>query len=256
MKSALSHADIERVRRIERHSAKAWPAEFSTPLFGWELRHAPQLSSRRTNSLNAVTPEAGRFSDALQSARQICRAKDIRCIIRLQPLADKEAGDYLRDSGISPQSNTTVETMTLSGTYSTDPRIRLSEHCVQAWIETYADVHAYGASERAGISAHLALVPIPQLFAVAFEDGKPCAVGRAALEDGLLGLFQLATLPTARRKGLGRAVMMALLEWGQAKGADTAYVQVESDNLGARTLYSSFGFQPLYTYDYWTLPMS
>jgi len=50
--------------------------------------------------------------------------------------------------------------------------------------------------------------------------------------------------------------MIALLEWGRTKGADTAYLQVESENLGARKLYSSLGFQPLYTYDYWTVPLS
>jgi len=247
---------LGRVRRIEDHSAKAWPAQSSTSLFGWELRLAPQLSSRRPNSLNAVAPQPGQFLDALREAQQIYRAKGAPCIVRLQPLADEEAGEYLRGCGLSPQSDTTVETIALSGTYSTDPRIRLSEDGVQSWIDTYADVHGYGGSERAGIAAHLALVPIPQVFAVAFEEGNPCAVGRAALENGLLGLFQIATLPKARRKGLGRAVMIALLEWGRTKGADTAYLQVESENLGARKLYSSLGFQPLYTYDYWTVPLS
>jgi len=59
---------IEQIQIIEGHSARAWPAQTSTPILGWELRLSPILSSKRTNSLNAVTPATGRFTEALQSA--------------------------------------------------------------------------------------------------------------------------------------------------------------------------------------------
>jgi len=245
---------IEQVRAVERHSARAWPAEYSTPILGWELRLSPILSSRRPNSLNAVAPEPGRFAQVLQSARTICRAQNVPCHVRLQPLAGQEPIDHLHALGLKGGGETVVEVLDLSDDYAVDPRIVFSETLSDLWLNTYTSTHPYSERERDGIRDNLSSVALPQGFAVVVDEGVPCAVGRAALGEGLLGIFQVATLPSARRKGLGRAVVRSLLEWGQRKAASKAYLQVESGNRAARNLYESLGFRPFYTYDYWTLP--
>jgi len=247
---------MKRIRTIEGHSARAWPAQTATPISGWELRLSPLLSSRRTNSLNAVAPEAGRFETVLRMAQSICRDQGVPCHVRLQPLAGQEPIDHLKSLGLQGGGETIVETLAVSGGHPVDPRVILAEELSDLWLDTYASTHHYSATESDAIRSALSSVAIPQGFAVALDEGVPCAVGRAAIHDGLLGLFQIATLPNRRRKGFGRAIMSALLEWGREKGADKAYLQVESGNVAARTLYENLGFQPLYTYDYWTLPKS
>ena len=105
------------------------------------------------------------------------------------------------------------------------------------------------------IKAALASVQMPQAFAVAYDDGIPYAVGRGVVENGWLGIYQIATLPDARRRGFANCVMTALLKWGKSQTAQNAYLQVVSANGPARALYNALGFQPLYTYDYWTVPL-
>ncbi len=245
---------LERIRKIEGHSANAWPAQSSTPISGWELRLSPDLSSRRTNSLNAIAPDSTPFSDVLQAAQGVCLERGVPCHVRLHPLAGGEPIDHLRSLGLSGGGETTVEVLDLGTAYSLDPRIRFDEHLSDLWLDTYVSTHHYSEKEQEGIQASLLSVTIPQGFAVALDEGVPCAVGRAAMTEGLLGIFQIATLVSARRKGFGHAIVTSLLDWGRRQGASQAYLQVESGNVPARTLYEQLGFEPLYTYDYWTVP--
>ncbi len=48
------------------------------------------------------------------------------------------------------------------------------------------------------------------------------------------------------------AVMAALVEWGAAQGATTAYLQVLGDNEPARRLYEGLGFATHHRYCYLT----
>ena len=70
----------------------------------------------------------------------------------------------------------------------------------------------------------------------------------------LVGLFDVATAPAARRRGVARRVTAALLAWGAAEGARTAYLQVAEENAAARALYAGLGFRPAYRYVYAVAP--
>jgi GNAT superfamily N-acetyltransferase len=63
------------------------------------------------------------------------------------------------------------------------------------------------------------------------------------------------TRPEARKRGLARAIMAALLEWCGSNGGKQAYLQVEAANVAACSLYASLGFEDLYRYTYWTMPL-
>ena len=52
----------------------------------------------------------------------------------------------------------------------------------------------------------------------------------------------IAVLPEARRRGLGRALMMALLTEADRRGATEVFLDVRADNESAQTLYASLGF--------------
>ena len=59
-----------------------------------------------------------------------------------------------------------------------------------------------------------------------------------------------------RRRGLGLAVMAALLEWGAEQGARTAYLQVLGDNGPALGLYERLGFGTHHAYRYLASPVA
>lgn len=55
----------------------------------------------------------------------------------------------------------------------------------------------------------------------------------------------IAVAPAARRAGLGRTLMNALLAEARARGAREVFLEVRADNPGAQRLYDSLGFAPI-----------
>lgn len=80
----------------------------------------------------------------------------------------------------------------------------------------------------------------PHFRAVLVEEhGTPVATGLGMLEGDVLGVANIATVPTARRRGFGTLVTLATMSEGYARGARMAYLQSSPDGLG---LYSGLGF--------------
>lgn len=55
----------------------------------------------------------------------------------------------------------------------------------------------------------------------------------------------IAVVPEARRRGVGRTLLLALAEAGQRRGAAEALLEVRADNPGAQALYRSMGFEQI-----------
>ena len=96
----------------------------------------------------------------------------------------------------------------------------------------------------------LRAIPAPKAFAQLRDSGESLAFGYAALERGHVGLFDIVTARAARRRGLGRRVVLGLMGWGREAGASHAYLQVVAANAPARSLYAGLGFQTRYGYHY------
>ncbi|MQA24831.1 MAG: GNAT family N-acetyltransferase [Micromonosporaceae bacterium] len=88
----------------------------------------------------------------------------------------------------------------------------------------------------------------PVFAALRDESGDLLATGRGVVDDGWLGLSLMEVAPHARRRGLARHVVAALAEWAAERGAERAYLQVESNNEAAIGLYASLGFTTHHTY--------
>ncbi|MCU1569636.1 MAG: rimI [Naasia sp.] len=79
---------------------------------------------------------------------------------------------------------------------------------------------------------------------------------RGGAVDGYAGLLAprgsgdadvqtVAVADTARRRGLGRALMLALLAEADRRGAERVFLEVRADNDGAQHLYRSLGFEQI-----------
>ncbi|PWR04962.1 hypothetical protein DKT68_29295 [Micromonospora acroterricola] len=79
------------------------------------------------------------------------------------------------------------------------------------------------------------------------ESGRPAGTGLGLRTPGVVGVFNIAVVPSARGRGLGRAITETVLLDGVAAGADAAYLH--SSAVG-RPLYESMGFRLLET---WTV---
>lgn len=252
---SMNNFDLEVVRLLERHSARCWPATFVDSYYGWEIRRTPDVSSGRVNSVNAITPESGKFDQVLVKARALFDEQDEWPLIRIHPLAGEEPIERLKELGLHGQGDTVVKTLTLSDAIAPPSLLCvLTDSMTPDWMIAFGEAHDTAEEERESIARTLSRVTVKQAFAVLYDGGRPVASGRGAVADGWIGLFQISTVPEARQRGFGGAIVGSLLAWGRQAGAERAYLQVELKNEVARRLYRSFGFEAAYTYSYWWLP--
>jgi ribosomal-protein-alanine acetyltransferase len=63
--------------------------------------------------------------------------------------------------------------------------------------------------------------------------------------SGQADIQTIAVAPEARRHGLGRALVVALLAEARARQAAEVFLEVRADNPNARALYESLGFEQI-----------
>ncbi len=72
-------------------------------------------------------------------------------------------------------------------------------------------------------------------------DTRAFALGHVIVDEA--ELLTLATSPSSRRRGLGRACLDAFVQEAKVRGATSAFLEVASDNTAALALYRSAGFE-------------
>ena len=92
---------------------------------------------------------------------------------------------------------------------------------------------------------------------VVIECGQTLA-GTAALtvEGGRGSIYGFAIAPQLRGRGLGRAALLAMFTWLRERGAAEIALEVAVENERALGLYTSVGFAPVATEDYYALATS
>ncbi len=76
-----------------------------------------------------------------------------------------------------------------------------------------------------------------------FEDGRLAAfaLGRVAADEG--ELYQIATLPEFRRRGIAEKLLAELHDKMREKGAAVCFLEVRSRNVSAIALYEKCGYE-------------
>ena len=95
-------------------------------------------------------------------------------------------------------------------------------------------------------SAFAALPDNPRVFFVVARSrpGEPIvgyAIAWHVLDEGELA--NLAVAPASRRRGIGRALLHAVLEDSRQRGVRELYLEVRESNVAARQLYASHEFE-------------
>jgi ribosomal protein S18 acetylase RimI-like enzyme len=129
--------------------------------------------------------------------------------------------------------------------------VTIATSCTDDWDAGYAAAHALSPARQTAHRAILArIVPLPTAFATVKMGDRAVAHGLGVFDRGRLGLFDIVTVPEARRKGAARNLLAGLLDWGARQGAQGAWLSVLADNEKAVPLYEQFGFRELYRYHY------
>ena len=74
------------------------------------------------------------------------------------------------------------------------------------------------------------------------EAGVPIGYGGVKIGGDQADVMTIGVVPRARGRGVGRAILDALLEWARQAGAVEIFLDVRPSNEGAIALYNSRGF--------------
>ncbi|WP_307433245.1 GNAT family N-acetyltransferase [Pseudarthrobacter defluvii] len=238
----------------------AWPALERRAVGGWILRAAAGVTQRA----NSIWPRESAhhsvedLSALLREARSWYRSRRLPVIFQLFDDAPAAALHHLLDAeGFTRQSETLVMTRGATQIPSADarpgtPAVELSPEPSEEWLQVWWRVDGRGGSEGLATARGI-LLGCPSVYALVRNgDGRAAAVGRLALPTGANqgGLYCMATLPEARRRGYAAAILESLLQAGSDRGVAGFWLLVTAANQGAQDLYASAGFRETGRYLY------
>lgn len=230
---------IAQIRTYETLAARACPARKTLTLDGWELR-SDSWTARRANSVRVTAPSFVPFGEKLSLCEQKYAAEGKPCRFRLTAL-DGALDAFLKERGYAAERPTCCMSLENIPDFPAAD-VRITDDPAE-WVRDY-----FAVTEPCAVRSY-SLIEGRCIFAVAYRNGMPVAVGTGVLENGSLGLYDVRVHGGYRRQGFGRAVTAGLLREGKRLGAVRAYLQADGENAAALALYASLGF--VKTYEYW-----
>lgn len=240
-------ADFEELARV---TARAWQPVESERLGEWELR-ASSGFTRRANSVLPLGDPGLPLDEALAYVRTWYAARDLPAYIQTatgavgtqeELCAELEARGWRREVSAEVRIGALAPVGDLDADVS---RVRLTRSVDEAWLQRY---------QRSGVPGpHVLKVlgsgPSVWFASIPGEVGAPpAAIGRCVVDGRWAGFMAVEVGPAHRREGLATIVMTALARRALEEGASAAWLQVESDNDGARALYEGMGFATHHRY--------
>ncbi|HET7724004.1 MAG TPA: GNAT family N-acetyltransferase [Propionibacteriaceae bacterium] len=84
-----------------------------------------------------------------------------------------------------------------------------------------------------------------QVLAYRDAEGALVAVATLQLLDDFADLLRVVVAPERRGQGIARRLLVASIHMAQAAGAQRILLEVEEDNVPARSVYVRLGFSPI-----------
>ena len=223
-------------------------------LDGWLLRTSPG-KAKRARCVNAVAAGRLPIEHKLAACERAFAASALPLIVRITPFTVPARLDsVLAGLGLQRIDDTRVMLLPLLDSAEVTPPAALSLHTLG--LETFAqrigELRGSPLSQRQAHGQRLANSPVPFSAWELRGDGELLACGQFALEDDLVGLYDVFTAPAARGQGHASLLCRSMLAEAVRRGARDAYLQVESDNAAARAVYHRLGFADAYAYHYRT----
>ncbi|MFV2177418.1 GNAT family N-acetyltransferase [Actinomadura sp. LOL_016] len=212
--------------------AAAWPAPTVHHIDGWRLRHADGVTKRANSVLAPAEP--GDLEEAVARAERFYSGVGLPTVFSISSQARLDG--FLDERGYALVDPTLAMVRDLGSAEASDG-VRIADVPSDAWLDLWWSVDGRHGDVRPPVAEKI-LTGVPAGYASL--DGS--AVGRAVPQGEWLGVYAMAVAPDARRRGLGRRVLRALLEWGRRQGCRRAYLVVVERNTAARGLYAGEGF--------------
>ncbi len=241
-------------RELTRTTARAWRPVESEWLGEWELRAAAGFT-RRANSVLPLGDPGLPLDEALTAVRRWYGERGLPAYVQTATgaegtqealCAELERRGWVREVTAEVWTGALAPVADLAE----GAGVELSRTADEAWLARY---QRKGVSEVAlrvlgsGPSVWFATVP-------GAEAGAPAAIGRCVVDGRWASFAAVEVDPAYRRRGLATTVLAALARRALEEGASAAWLQVETDNAGARALYAGMGFAAHHAYHHYREP--
>lgn len=271
---------------IEEMSLQSWPALEQFELDGWLLRFAGGYT-KRSNSVSPLYVGAMADTQGINETQNIndieyINEKIKRCeqhyqqaglptVFKITPYTEPSNLDaVLQDRGYIQKELSHVQSMDLAGLAplsqletgdlhshcldAAECQVTISEELNPLWLEMSVRLSRLSEAYMEVKQRLLRQSGLNAGYVLLHEDGIPVACGLGVFTGGGLGIYEIVTDPAFRRRGHARRLLLHLLAWGAAQGAQFAYLQVLAENKPALQLYEGLGFQDRYSYWYRVQP--
>jgi GNAT superfamily N-acetyltransferase len=246
-------SDPNLCRRVEEASLNAWPALQQSLLDGWVLRFARGFT-KRANSIVPLYPSQQDPIDKIRYCENLYSRERLKTIFRLTTVVESAALDTLLGGrGYTRVDPTHVVVRRLDGAHF-PTHAQFSELSRAEWLDAYGRAAGIPAAGHQLHALLLSGIRTEHAFGAVTVEGGVVACGVAVLEREFVGLFDIVTHPSARRRGHARMLVESLLGWGAQRGARHAYLQVVDTNAAGRALWANLSFEDLYCYWYRVAP--
>jgi ribosomal protein S18 acetylase RimI-like enzyme len=237
---------------LDRLAARAWPPLEEECVGEWRLRFSRGVTNRANSVLPLGPDEGPALAERLAAVETAYRRRGLPPKFQLIASAwPPELADALRVRGYVEDSPTLVMSAPIGDWHSTGTRLARAWH--REWFDVWWTVDRRGGDAEAGAARGILDRIEPETrFADRGDGDRVAAVGLGVLDGDWLGVYCMATLPDARRRGHAGAILGELLGWGAAAGARNAHLSVAAGNVQAQALYRSFGFEAVQEYRYFT----
>jgi N-acetylglutamate synthase len=229
---------------LESIAYELWLAPEVVELDGWRLRYAHSFTGR-ANSVWPNSQGTMPLDEKIDRVEEWYRVRSALPLFQLTEAArPRELDAVLAERGyIVRSAPVSVQTAALDDVVATTyGEAELSEELGDEWVALWAGSRGF---DRLDVAR--ALLDAGETAFARIED---VSAGRAVAVGDWLGITSMVTLPAARRRGHGRAILHTLARWGRDRGCTRVLLQVEHGNTPAQTLYARAGFVPHHDYHY------
>lgn len=255
-------ARVETITGLEHVAARHWRGTEEHRLGGWLLRAADGFTGRANSALPLGDPGMP-LDDALATVSRWYRARALPPMIAVPLPLEGDSSRHQLDSLLSERSWLTaqghcfvmvadVATVPPAGDMPAALEFRVDAEPDDAWLATY---HYRGQDRQPPVMRTVLMSAPAQAFTSIRDDhGEVLAIGRLSIADGWAGITAVEVARARRRAGLGMTLTRAICAEAAARGARQVFLQVEIDNIPARTLYERCGFRYSHRYHYRVAP--
>lgn len=240
------------LKRVEEASLNGLQTQRQLFYDGWLLRLSPG-KAKRARSVNAHFGSSLPLPQKIAYCEKAYAQRGLPTLFRITPfIAPQDLEDALAARGYDAFETTLVQLRSLARLPVTTgvADVKLEVPSAARFVEAVGELQGATKEQSAAHLERLAQTPLTTRSMLAVVDGRPVGTGSVAVEDGLAGVYSLATAADMRGRGIGSCILGALLTWAWEHAVGHAYLQVDADNHRAISLYRKFGFEDAYTYHY------